>query len=72
MGEETKRTFWGTLSHLARQPWTFRVELLAILIGGAVLAVAVGNRYGDFWGYFVGILLLPLIVTRFIRYSARR
>jgi hypothetical protein len=62
-----KRTFQGTLAHLARQPWAFRLELAAIVILGAIVAVVVGNRYGDVWGYLVGIGLLPLVATRFIR-----
>jgi hypothetical protein len=72
VSDQPKRTFWGTLGHLARQPWTFRIGLLAIVVGGAVLAIVVGNRYGDFWGGVIGIMVTPLIATRFIRQSASR
>lgn len=41
--------------------------VLAVLIVGAVAAVMIGNRYGDFWGAFVGIFVLPLLLTQWMR-----
>lgn len=37
---------------------------LVVLIGGAVVAVQVGNKFGSLWGGVGGIMILPLAIVR--------
>jgi hypothetical protein len=37
---------------------------LVVLIGGSVVAVQVGNKFGSLWGGVVGIAILPLAIVR--------
>jgi hypothetical protein len=41
-------------------------------IGGAILAVNVGDHLGNGWGLTVGIVVLPLGLSRMMKASLRR
>lgn len=41
-------------------------------IGGAILAVNVGDHLGKLWGLTVGIVVLPLGLSRMMKASLRR
>jgi hypothetical protein len=60
-------TFWGTVRRVARLPKAFLVILLVILIGLGIIAVVVGNAYGDGWGALVSAGLGPFIVSMLLR-----
>lgn len=61
------RGFWATLRFIARLPRTLTLSLLGVLTGFAVLAVHVGDAYGEGWGGFVGIVAGPLICSLILR-----
>jgi hypothetical protein len=62
-----KHGFWATLRLLIQQPLSFLLGLLAMLTVLAVIAVNVGNRYGQFWGALVGGCIAPLIGGSLLR-----
>lgn len=69
---EERRDFLGTLRLLLRQPLSFIVILLAALTVVSILAVYIGNRYGDTWGAIVGTFAGPLIAGNMLRWGTRR
>jgi hypothetical protein len=69
---EERHDFLGTLRLLLRQPLAFIMILLAVLTAVSILAVYIGNKYGDTWGAIVGTLVVPLIAGRMLKQRARR
>jgi hypothetical protein len=48
-------------------PRTFTLGLLAIISASAILAVRLGDAYGEFWGGLAGTFAAPLICTLLVR-----
>lgn len=65
--QEGRRTFWGTVRILLRQPVPLLLVFLTVLICLSVLAVNVQNRFGDFWGALVSGLIAPLVGSVVLR-----
>jgi hypothetical protein len=59
--ESGERTFWGTFRLVAKLPPTFLLAMLALLLGLGILAVQVGNAYGDIWGALVSAGIAPFV-----------
>jgi cytochrome b len=65
-------TFWQAfLGVFNRRSWDL-VILILVLVGGSVLAVVVGDRYGSAAGGAVGVIILPLVLIRLPRTRRRR
>jgi len=41
-------------------------------LGIAVVAINVGNHFGDTWGLLIGVLIGPLVLARIMRASLAR
>jgi hypothetical protein len=65
-------TLWGTARRLARLPKAFLLMLLAIVIGLAIVSVAVQNAYGGIWGAPVSAGLAPFVASMLLRGKLRR
>ena len=62
-----ERTFWGTFRLVAKLPLTFLLAMLAVLIALSILAVHVGDAYGDIWGALVSAGVAPLVGSILLR-----
>lgn len=65
-------SFWGTTRRLARLPAMFLVMLLVTLIGLGILAVMIGNAYGDVWGALISAGVAPIVGSMLLRSRRRR
>jgi hypothetical protein len=63
----SRNTWWGTLRRVIVLPRVNILVMLAWIIVAAVAAINVGNRYGDGWGGFIGIVIGPLVLARMMR-----
>lgn len=64
---ESGDTWWGVLRRAATLPLLQVALMVAWLLLIAIAAVMIGNRYGDFWGGVVGIVVGPLVLVRMLR-----
>jgi hypothetical protein len=62
-----ERTWWGTLRGVADSPKLNVLIMIAWIVIIATVAVIVGNKYGQIWGYVLGIFVGPLVMVRLIR-----
>jgi hypothetical protein len=64
---QQSNTWWGTLRRVYALP-KLQVTMMAVwVLFVAIVAINVGNRFGDIWGAFVGIFVGPLVLARIMR-----
>jgi hypothetical protein len=60
-------TFWGVLRLVVRLPAGVLLLLVAVLVGLGILAVQVGDAYGDTWGALISAGVAPIIGSLLLR-----
>ena len=64
---EPKNTWWGTLKQVEALPRVNLLVMVVWLVLVAVVAINVGNRFGNGWGGLIGIFVGPLVLVRLMR-----
>jgi len=67
-----KRSIWGVLRFILKQPRLFVLGLLGFLIAGILLASEIQKWYGQGWGQFAAIVIVPILGTCILKTRMRR
>jgi hypothetical protein len=62
------RTTWLDVCRRAIKLPALSILMMAgWIIGISIVAVLVGNKYGTVWGFLLGIMVGPLVLSRMLR-----